>query len=754
MASSSKTPFEVSDFSGGMTDNVFSGELNKNYLVDNFDITPDKKTLSRAGSIVDDTAHSPVPSGNTRIGSLINYARNDKLFSQSGRQFFYRNPAAYTTLVGPSGNNVFNAGSATSAVAHAEWNRILFVTSDSFPSPMKIYKDGGGVYRVRNAGLPALATSPTITASVAGANNYVYAFVYKYPYQAFTQALLDYGPTLWVTLANSSAPEVAFNQITGIPILTNAGGNNYDTANVIVEIYRTLNTRTAFYKVGQVTNGTTTFNDNFSDITIQNNDLQLYTNDGTLDYYPPPPSKYFHVVGNVGFWGSTSETDGFHPFRIRQAVPGNPNFAPFTTFIELEDELRGIKSLRTLPIALCKKQIYRLDGTFDSAGRGGINPVKIHDSAGCVSHLSAVEAENMLFWAGVDGFYVSDGYTVTKISDHLNTRYKNMLASITETTRIVGRHDLTNRRVYWTVQQDASNGDCDSIFSLDLRWGISHQMSFTSYSGESFRPTAIEIFNDFLYRGDTRGFVLKHDPAVLTDPKIDPTISSATWNLETIIWTLTTMQINFGSSFFRKFVSRMLLQASNIANTTIQLIASNDQGRKVRNLKLITWRRNLTWGDPLFIWGDPTCIWNAAGLIEQWRRFPAGGLRLSYLQMTITNGLGIVANSDAAGICTIDQSSLTAVLPGLWPSGSVDYYLSLENSGYQVLFPVDLISGDLTTLTVLDPNSLFPADGDYKWELWGYQKGEPLNLLGYNLHWDNVDQNQQTFQSGDDGGNS
>jgi hypothetical protein len=214
------------------------------------------------------------------------------------------------------------------------------------------------------------------------------------------------------------------------------------------------------------------------------------------------------------------------------------------------------------------------------------------------------------------------------------------------------------------------------------------------------------------------------------------------------------MQFNFGSSFFRKFVSRILLQASNISNTTIQVIARNDEGKKVRDLKLITWRRNFVWGNPLFIWGDASCVWNAVGLIEQWRRFPAGGLRLSYLQLTITNGLGIVQNSDAAGTCTIAQGALTAVLPGFWPADSVDYFLSLENSGYQVLFPVSAISPDLTTLTLLDPNSLMPVDGVYKWELWGYQKGEPLNLLGYNLHWENVDQNQSTFQSGDDGGNA
>lgn len=758
MADQDKSPFEINDFSGGITDNIFSGETNRSLELDNFDLTPDKKILSRSGSEIDDETNSPILSGNTRIGTLINYARNDKLFVQSGRQFFYRNPATYSTAQGPSGNDVFSAGSTTSAVAYTEWNRQLFVTSDAYPNPMKIYKDGSGNYQVRNVGLPQLASNPVVTPSVVGANNHVYAFVYTYVYSVFGISFEEIGPTLWVTILNCSAPEVHFNQISSIPALTNAGGNNYQisgTGRVKIEIYRTLNNRTAFYKVGEVNNGTTTFNDTFSDATIQANDIQLYTNDGTLDYYPAPKSKFVHVVGNVGYWGYTSEADGEHPFRLRQSVPGNPGFVPLTTFIELEDELRGVKSVRNLPIVLCKKQIYRLDGVFDSAGRGGINAIKIHDSAGCVSHLSAIEAENFLYWAGVDGFYYTDGYEVHKITDHLNSRYKGILDEITQTNRIMGKHDLTNRRIHWTIQQDSANGDCDSLATLHLRWGQSNMMSFTTYSGGvSYRPTAIEFFNDYLYRADTRGFVFRHNPLVYTDPKIDTTKNPNVWNLETIIWNLTSLQFNFDGSFFRKFVSRILIQAGALSNTTIQISATNDQGRKVRNLKLITWRRILEWGDALLLWGNTFCVWNAEGTIEQWRRMPAKGLRLSYLQIQITNGFGIVENSDNGGTADFTLSALEAYNANGWPTDSVDYSLAFENSGYETKFVVSEISGDAKTLTLLDPLGQAPPDGTYKWELFGYKKGEPLNLLNYNLFWEHVDQNQGTFQAGDGGDNA
>jgi hypothetical protein len=755
MAASSKQPWEITDFSGGITDNVFSGEMNTAFAMDNFFITPDKKLLSRPGSTLDDAAHSPLPAGNLRIGALINYARNDKLFAQAARNFYYRSGSGtgvWSTLTGPSGNAVLTAQTTSNFISYSEWNKQIFVVSDSFANPMKILKDSGGTYRARNVGLPKLASDPVVTVGAASTKNYVYAFVMSYTYTAQTQTFQELGPTRWVTVANSSEPSVSTNAISVIPVLTNAGNNNYDTANIHVDIYRTINNGTNFYKIGSVVNGTTTFNDTFSDATIQTN-LQLYTNDGTLDYYPAPQAKFLHICGNIGFYGYTNDVDGEHPYRLHQSTPGNPGFCPQITYVEVEDEVKGIGSVKALPILLCKRYVYRIDGTYDSKGRGGMNPQRISASAGCISAASCVEAEGWLFWAGLDGFYATDGYQVMKISDHLNTRYAAMVADSQNTMRIQGKFDEVNRRVFWCVALDSTNLENDSIFSLDLRYGVKPNSTFTTGSGTSFRPTALEIFNGYFYRGDNNGFVFKHDPSVLTDPKVDTGATATAWAEETIIWTLTSNQFNFGGSFFRKFVSRILLQAGNAGNTTIQVTAVNDQGRKSRDLKIIRWRRNVTWGDESFVWGNADCIWDAEGLIEQWRRFPAGGLRLSYLQLTITNGLGVIATSADEGVCVLNKGAKTAVLAGGWPSKSVDYYLKLSADNYTRLFQVTAINGSLDTLTLLDTGGNLPASGSYDWELVGYAKGEPLNLLGFNLHWDSVDQSQGTYHAGDDGAN-
>src|SRR5574343_974123 len=160
MAQASMNPFEVTDFSGGITDQVYEQRYNAAAEIDNFLITADGKLKSRPGSVVDvvSALNGLIPDGNVRIGTLINYANSDKLFVHSTNKFFYRNPTAYATLTGPTGNNVLSVNTSTQALSFTQWNRHLYVTSDEFPRPMKIYKDSSGTYRVRSSGLPVLAS--------------------------------------------------------------------------------------------------------------------------------------------------------------------------------------------------------------------------------------------------------------------------------------------------------------------------------------------------------------------------------------------------------------------------------------------------------------------------------------------------------------------------------------------------------------------------------------------------------------------
>lgn len=749
-----KQPYEVNDFSGGITDDVFLQDPRRAKEIDNFLIKSDRTPDSRPGSEIDDLDNPQIPAGVQRIGTLINYYNDDQLFVQSAKKIYYRDPSSYTTLQGPTGNDVFSDGDLTSAISYSQWNGHLYLTSDAYPRPMKVFKDDNGDYQVRTSGLPNLATAPTVTAGVVGANDFVYAFVYEYTYLINNTTFQDLGAVTEVPLANSGDPGTNANSITNIPVLSNGGTDNWDTSTIRVFIYRTLAGGQDFFKLGEVTNGTTTFNDNFSDSSIEDNE-PLYINDGTVDFDPVPLAKFVHVVNNTGYYGSIKIGSDEFKTIIRQSIPGDPDSTPEGFEIQVEDDLQGLSSAQSIPIALCTKKIYRIEQFFDNFGRGVPFPIRISDTAGCVSNLSCVQAENGLFWFGNDGVYFTDGYRTLKVSDGNNIRYQSFLDNITQTNRIYGRFDERERRIYWCVQKDSASLDNDSFAILELRYGISNDMPFTTWSGASFRPTAIEFFNKQLYRADSRGYIFIHDAALTTDPKVDIVADPEDWNKETIIWNYESINYNFGSTHMRKYVTKMLLTAANRDNTSIQINAVNDDGRLERELKLIRWRRNFKWGDEDFVWGSQDCVWNAVGLIEQYRRMPAMGLRLSYLKIQITNGFSIILNSDSIGKATFDNTANTIVLDSSatqdWPTDSVDYVIRTEVDDYQNEFVVS--QRDPDTLTVLDPSNVLPQ-GSYKWELWGFKKAEPLNLLSYNLYWDHISQTQMTFETGQGGENA
>lgn len=815
-------PFLINDFSRGITDNFINGDPSRAEEMDNLFILQNKSCITRNGSIVDDTADDVIPSGNDRIGTLINYNNSDKLLVQSSTHIYYRNPSNYATLTGPTGNQAFSAGDEGSYVSHTQWNRHLFITNDDWSAVQKIYKDGSSAYQVRTAGLPALASTPTITQAAftktgdttngsnnilnfanttgleigqgisgtgipasttitailsatsiqisnaatatnagvtftfTGVRSYIYTFHYYFTYTIGTQVFEDFGPTTSVQKDNFVEPSALTAAIASIPVLANGATGNYDTTNMKVYVSRTEADQTVGYKVGSVTNGTTTLNDTASDATAITGDL-LYTTGGVLDNDPPPLAKFIHVVNNIGYYAHLKDGAQVMPNAYRASVPFDPDSCPEDFVDEVEDEIAGFSSVQSIPIILCKRHIYRVDGAFDEFGRGFMDHVRISDTAGCISAQSVVQAENGLYWAGNDGMYYSDGYKVFKITDHLNETYKLMVATIVDAKNIVGAFDDKNRRVYWTAQNDSSSDDNDMMFVLELRWGISEEMVFTTMSGDdSFQPSAITIFDQTLYRGDPRGYVFVHDEDETTDPKVDTAVAADLWAEQAIIYDYKSIVSNLGVTDVRKWVPKIILTARNRSNVSIQINILNDDRRIVRECKEIRWRGNFLWGDPEFIWGEDGCSWTAEGLIEEWRHLPTGGLRVSYIQVEVTNSYTVITNSDRLGNSTFDSILKTCTLDDSatydWPSQSLNYYLSQESDDYVRQYLVTERTSD-DVLTYSDTLGLSSA-GSQEWLLKGVKKGEILNLLSLTLLSAPISRSIKTFETGDDGANA
>jgi hypothetical protein len=760
------SPFEVSDFSGGINDFIYDPNEKRSAILDNLVINKENKLETRPGSSFDITAaidtNSQIPYGAKRIGNLINY-REEKILVRSGPKMYYRpGPnSPYSTIYGPdftalSGTDAVNGATLQSEGNHSFWNDHVYITHDedasfNFGRPMKIFQDDGGAIKSINAGIPKPVPITPITATgAAGAANYIYAFTYSYTYKVRNQTFRVESTPIFVEALNKSLPIALAN----IPVGVADKNLDYASTSFVTNVYRTIDNGSIFYLVSSGHNLTSIAVENMTDATLQDQ-VQLYTNDGSVDNDYPPLCKFVHVVNSIGYYGYLQDGTEKLPYTLRQSVPGTPDAVPLDFEFDAEDELKGISSCQSIPIILCKKHIYRIEGGWDQFGRGTPRLIRISDHAGCLSVNSCVQAEGKLFWAGNDGFYSTDGYSVVKVSDGFNDFYYQFSIVALDKRRIQGTFDEINRRVYWTWQDDTAKSDNNRMYVMELRYGVMPESVFSTWSFGSNTASAITYFGKWLHRADHRGYVYKHDGvAYLSDLKLESNTTPSTWYKETIIWTYRSVALNMGSQYQRKWIPKILLTCKNRTNISIQINAINDDGKSTRPLKAIRWRRNFIWGDEDFVWGNPDCVWNAEGLIEQKRWMPAKGLRLSFIQVEVTNAYVVVENSDLNGEADFNNTLNTATLVSMtntWPTQALDYYLYTSVDNYVTGFKV--IGRSDSTLVLEDTNNVFPT-GRYKWVLKGYPKGEFLNLLSYTLHVASTTDNQLTYEAGQDANNA
>jgi hypothetical protein len=734
-------PLEVDVFNGGITDNYLDGNPTKYKEADNLIVTFNRKLYTRPGSEIQDATMTQIPVGAQRIGSLRLF--RGELLENSARKIFYKD-VSYQTLQGPSSNDVLSTGTINNYLSYADFNNQLMVTSDAFPSVMKIFKDGGGTLQVRNAGLPDLASSPTVTPG-AGANNYIYAFFYEYTYTVEDKTFVDEGPTTLVQITNADAPDSTTVAITAIPVLSNGATENYDTANIKVKIYRTIAGGSVFYEVGEVTNGTTTFNDTQSDTAIQLNSV-IYTNDGTLDAEAPPLCKYVHTTNQLTFYAHIKEGSETLENVVQQSFPNNFDSTNALLRVEVDEEITGLSSWEFTPIVFCTNSIFRLDGAYNQDGTGLLTAQRISDRVGCVSNQSIVRTKKGTYFAGNDGFYWTDGYRHQKVSEEFNVRYMELVKNNPE--RILGAYDRENDRVLWSVQQDGGSADNDKVYVLDLRYGIKEDSCFTTWSGgDSFAPSAIEFLDDnTLIRADRRGYTFRHDTDIYTDPKIEVGTAVANWVKQTIIFNYESCAYDFGTTFIRKWVTRCNVICDSETNLALQITSINDDGRKTSELKPIEFNNAIIWGDEDVTWGTASLIWNFDGLIDEWRRFPARGIRCNYKQIKLSNAYVETATSEVDGQVTVDNTAKTATLVNSsvadFPSNSVDYEIFFSADNFTQGYTVTTRNPD--TVVYSDGGNLSPS-GTFDWKMKGYPKNQVLNLIGYTIHFSMVGKTQTPY---------
>lgn len=157
-------PLEVNDFSGGMTDYYLQGDTKRYQRANNFWINVDKMLEVRWGSVGFDTSGNHKLARKARVDAFLLFDQGQELLTVQARDVLYLNSTpAWTSLTGPSGNEALSAGEPYDAISSSLWNGHLFVASEGFGRPSRIYKDQNSAYQVRTVGLPRPQSTPVFS---------------------------------------------------------------------------------------------------------------------------------------------------------------------------------------------------------------------------------------------------------------------------------------------------------------------------------------------------------------------------------------------------------------------------------------------------------------------------------------------------------------------------------------------------------------------------------------------------------------
>ena len=593
----------------------------------------------------------------------------------------------------------------------------------------------GSTHQVTTFSEPQFAFTPN-------SNNYIYTILYFYEYKVGTVTFQDAGPVYTHQILGMESPDVGTVTITGISDIVNGSTENYDTVNIVKQVYRTQANGTTSTLVGELADGFTTFVDTFSDADIADN-IPLYTNGGIQSNDGPPKAKFNVTVNNSTWYGHVKIGSEKHKSRLYQSIAFDPDSVPASFFIDIEDEILGLGAINIYPIVFCKNHIYRIEGGLDELGAGVLTKREISRTIGGINHLSIVDAREGLFFAGNDGFYFTDGFNIQKLTDQLDDSYRTLIQTQDQKDRITGQYEKEFDRIYWAVSEDAASPDNDSKWVLDLKWGVKGRSTFTTISNEdSWAPSAMGSTPDekTFVIGDRRGYVFKYDANTATDPKIDLLLPNTDWNLKAIIYDFEWIKTKFDTSYRRKWVTGIVVNMENVTNLSLQIKSENDNSGSFQNLSPIRFRENITWGDESGpAWGDYSkpYLWKNFPIISAKRRFPRNRLRTTFKSVAFTNAITIITTSDSLGLASIDNTAKTATLENVanaWPSDIVDQFLTFSNDGFETQYLVTSRDSDLV-VTYQDVTDSSPNGVNQQWEIKGIAKGEVFAMSNFSIQW-------------------
>ena len=549
-------------------------------------------------------------------------------------------------------------------------------------------------------------TTPAITGRaifVPTISSVAYAFVWKHQYTVedggleylvqsnpvFTESLTVGKSLLVGSTVASAEPDIyqdavvttaVTNVLSNLPVLTNSDGYNYAVSDVVLQIYRTTDGGTTFYLLDEVANGTSSYQDSTPDDAANPGQFPLntreviYTSGGVVGYDQPPLAKYIHSFNETTFYAGITDSGQFFGNRLLQGVPGTPDAAPATFYLDLKESITALSSTKSGLVVGCNRSIYRVSGGFNTLGQGLLVGDKISDTVGVLHSKGMVQTEVGIFFAGTDGFYHTDGYQLIKISLEIDKTYFRNTMTAEQKDRIIGAYDRANRRVFWTMQSTETGPGSDCIFVFYLNFGVKPSGVFTTIkNGDDFNPSCICFNEEHMFYGDEDGHIFWMDPTAKADYVHSNIVYGSAWKIQAIPYKYTSCAFDSGSLVKRKYITKIHLVGPNEGNQFIQVDSIQDVDQtKTKSLAPVSYNVNPTWGNPRIGWlssgsaaYNPSPIpWKYDGMLDLSRRFPASSFRSDVRQIQMQPKDGVVYSSFMG-----ERSNPTDTKPGMLELG-------------------------------------------------------------------------------------
>lgn len=237
----------IVDFTGGLTDFGLGAAINQYTKMDNLILNDESKPVLRYGSQLLDSIYPQLGTGYNRVHTLINYNQDDALFAFGLTNCYRYVPlTGWVQLQGPTNLSIFPSLISTDRLSHAQWKGHLFIVGGPNVTPVKIFKDSGGLYQLRTAGLPSVPEtdnfdSVSVLASAITLANEIRTDMLAHYADVVAHTTADTVATALIGAAATNEASL-YTLITG---LTNAYASHYkDTQTVSAYHYRDLNSIT------------------------------------------------------------------------------------------------------------------------------------------------------------------------------------------------------------------------------------------------------------------------------------------------------------------------------------------------------------------------------------------------------------------------------------------------------------------------------------------------------------------------------